>query len=173
MLLSGHSRLCYHGVTRIYDCPYSSNYRKEQNKKRVRCSKDCLNICCERVAVDNDTNNDTTHDNNQKSTNLSFDEFLFSNEEFSEVVHTSLSGVHCHQSTQELPSTSTSSSSSSDQSKSCCSKCSHEILSKEEERQVLNYLKLSRININVRQVYPSNNRQPATDDQQHATEQQK
>lgn len=154
VILSGRSRLCYHGVTRIYDCPYNSNYRKESNKKRIRCTNKCREVCCE--------NPNITQENNQQEYTLpnNFDDFLFSNRDLNENIHTSLEGFNCHQinlneNNENQKINTINNENETENEGGICLKCSKSIISKDEERKVLNYLRLSRININVRQVYPT------------------
>jgi hypothetical protein len=150
VLLSQRSRLCYHGVSRIFDCPYTSNYRRESGRKRGRCSASCLPICCENPSLQaSEKESEVT---SFSSSNQSMDEFLWKNEVSHENLHTSLQGVHCP---KRIHDTDHSCEERGEGENEFCSSCHRSLLSQEEEKRVLNYLRLSRINLNVRQVYPS------------------
>lgn len=147
VLLSNHSRLCYHGVSRIFDCPYTSNYRRESGRKRGKCSDACLPICCENKSV---SRKSTDHSLTGSDCYHNMDDFLWHNEVSSEILHTSLEGIRCSMRKQQQHD-SILETLKRDQ----CPHCQKTLLPKEEVQKVLNYLRFSRINLNVRQVYPT------------------
>lgn len=149
VLLSNQSRLCYHGVSRIFDCPYTSNYRRESGRKRGKCSASCLPICCENKSIEH---HPITSTSSEIESYHNMDDFLWKNEVSSEIIHESLEGIHCSMRRNSSHNNSHDALNKDNQSCPCCGKS---VLSKEEERKVLNYLRFSRINLNVRQVYPS------------------
>jgi hypothetical protein len=168
VLLSHRSRLCYHGVSRIFDCPYTSNYRRETGRKRGKCPDSCLGICCERQSERESFSSsllgecDLPSPPPSSSSSQTMDDFLWKNECSGEMVHSNLEGIHCPKrrrrfddQTTDPPPLPPPAPISSSTFETCCFSCRKNLLSEEEEKRVLNYLKFSRININVRQVYPS------------------
>lgn len=149
LMMHGKSRLRMHGVAKVFACPCGDPRKMKKvagAAKKPKWSKDCTS--CDDMCS-------------------SFDQELqppfFGKTQLPEVdansllCHEDLGGVKCnnhaHSMKQNVCDTSNPST-----CPSVCTECSQPILSTLELQRVLKYMKSSRVNINVRQVYPTGTR---------------